>query len=474
MIIEQLFTISPSPTKKWQPLVIEYWDLASHCWVVVGGIDSGKEQLMSLLNGNQAYSGSMIELPATIAEVSFAQQQALVEQEIQQDESDLLDQFDPGTLVCEMLKATGASEVNINHYVARFNLTDLLQHGFRSLSTGETRKLLVACALLRQPILLLLHDPLAGIDQQTKSSVLQEIQRSAQQGTQLILLADRLSDIPDWMSHGAIFEHGKLITNDSLARLQQSDCWLQLSLTMPAEAIPPALVTPDKLADSEPIFEIKQGNVSYGDKQIFANFNWRIDKGQHWRIIGPNGSGKSTLLKLVCGDHPQCYSNWIRQFGLQRGSGESIWQIKQHIGLVSAEFHLSYRARTSVIGAVLSGFFDSIGLYQEPSRHQTNHGLAWLAWFQLSHIANEPFHQLSYGQQRLVLIIRALVKSPSLLILDEPLQGLDERSAQLVLTAINRVMAAQVGQLLYVSHRDETMLEAHCQILQLPQVKPVD
>lgn len=469
MIIEQLVTTSVNPTAKWLPLAIEYWDLASHSWAVIGDIHSNKEQLLELLNQRQAYTGNIIDLPDKVAEVSFAQQQTLVAEEIKQDESDLLDEFDPGTLLVDMLKATGASEQQIAHYADQFELTGLLQQGFRSLSTGETRKLLIALALLQQPKLLLLQDPTEGIDEQTKPRIDEEFRRLTMQGVSIIMLVDRIADIPSWITHGALFEQGKLVIQGALEQLQQSDHWLRLNLQHPPEAIPPTLFSPPDLATGEPIFEIRNGDVSYGEKPVFRNFNWRVSQGENWRIIGPNGSGKSTLLKLVCGDHPQCYANWIRQFGLQRGSGESIWQIKQHIGLVSAEFHLNYRARVSVITVVLSGFFDSIGLYQQVTQHQTNHALDWLAWFQLAHLANEPFHQLSYGQQRLILVARALVKSPSLLILDEPLQGLDESSSQLVLTAINRIMAANISHLLYVSHRDEPMLEARCKVLQLPQ-----
>ena len=144
-----------------------------------------------------------------------------------------------------------------------------------------------------------------------------------------------------------------------------------------------------------------------------------------------------------------------------------LWDIKKHIGLVSSEFHLNYRAQVNTITVVVSGFFDSIGVYKEVSDYQTLHALAWLNWFQLGHFANQPFSTLNYGQQRLVLIVRALVKSPHLLILDEPLQGLDDTAAQRVLAAINQIIEAGVSQLLYVSHRDEPGLHARCKILNL-------
>ncbi|MCC4834439.1 ATP-binding cassette domain-containing protein [Shewanella sp. 10N.7] len=207
-----------------------------------------------------------------------------------------------------------------------------------------------------------------------------------------------------------------------------------------------------------PIFELKNGKVAYSDKTIFTDVNWRIDNGQHWQVKGPNGCGKSTLLGLIFGDHPQCYSNDIQIFGKQRGSGETIWEIKQHIGMVSSALHLQYRVNCSPIDVILSGFYDSIGLYQKATAPQLDMAKDWLTILHMEALANTPIKQLDYSQQRLLLIARALVKQPTLLILDEPYQGLDYLGIRLVRNTLELIARENLSQLLYVSHYHEDNL----------------
>ncbi|MDU3078654.1 MAG: molybdate ABC transporter ATP-binding protein ModF, partial [Mixta calida] len=210
-----------------------------------------------------------------------------------------------------------------------------------------------------------------------------------------------------------------------------------------------------QLPPDAPRIVLKNGVVSYNDKPVLHGLNWEVLPGQHWQIIGPNGAGKSTLLSLVTGDHPQGYSNDLTLFGRRRGSGETIWEIKQHIGYVSSSLHLDYRVAISVRNVILSGYFDSIGLYQAVSDRQRTLANGWLALLGMQAQADAPFHSLSWGQQRLVLIARALVKHPTLLILDEPLQGLDPLNRQLVRRFVDVLIAEGQTQLLFVSHHAE-------------------
>ncbi|MDW2051793.1 ATP-binding cassette domain-containing protein, partial [Vibrio sp. 977] len=195
-------------------------------------------------------------------------------------------------------------------------------------------------------------------------------------------------------------------------------------------------------------------------ERIFTDLNWRIDKGQHWQVKGPNGCGKSTLLGLIFGDHPQCYSNDSHIFGKKRGCGESIWEIKQHIGMVSSALHLQYRVNCSAVEVILSGFCDSIGLYNQPSRKEIDVAKEWLDILHMRHYEKTSFKQLEYGQQRLLLIARAIVKQPTLLILDEPYQGLDFLGRRLVKNTLELIARENLSQLLYVSHYQEDSLES--------------
>ncbi|EKI7035726.1 molybdate ABC transporter ATP-binding protein ModF [Escherichia coli] len=210
------------------------------------------------------------------------------------------------------------------------------------------------------------------------------------------------------------------------------------------------------LPANEPRIVLNNGVVSYNDRPILNNLSWQVNPGEHWQIVGPNGAGKSTLLSLVTGDHPQGYSNDLTLFGRRRGSGETIWDIKKHIGYVSSSLHLDYRVSTTVRNVILSGYFDSIGIYQAVSDRQQKLVQQWLDILGIDkRTADAPFHSLSWGQQRLALIVRALVKHPTLLILDEPLQGLDPLNRQLIRRFVDVLISEGETQLLFVSHHAE-------------------
>ena len=188
------------------------------------------------------------------------------------------------------------------------------------------------------------------------------------------------------------------------------------------------------------------------------NLSLTIESGNVFGILGPNGSGKSTLMQLITGDCTQCYSNDIEVLGYKRGSGESIWQLKQDMGIVSSEFHRQYRVKGELLNVVLSGFFDSIGLYQKAENYQINIAKQWLKMVGLSTYQNTMFQDLSYGEQRLALIARALVKAPFLLILDEPTQGLDEINRHRVLNFLEVIAKQKHSTLILVSHRKDEHL----------------
>lgn len=436
------------------PLAIENWSLApGEFWCVLGCNASGKSLLAAALSGKTLPGRIEIKnLPTRPAWVSFETLQAQYEAERANDDTDFLDRLDPGTTGRLLLLASGASDAEIQDYAQRFGIAHLLDRGCRLFSSGELRRIQILAHVLARPDLLILDEPFDALDASSRAECSDLFASLAASGMPILLLVNRLEDVATWTTHLALLHRGKRVASGPRSEILASDLCRQLlarsSSTPPLPEPPPGSPPP-----TDPLFSIVQGAVRYGDITQFQQLDWTLRPGEHTLVTGPNGCGKSTLLGLISGDHPQCYANDIHAFGYRRGSGESIWDIKRHLGLVSPSLHRDYRAGGNVASVVLSGLFDSIGLYQQPSAAQQRAALQWLALFGLDNHATQPFRSLSYGQQRLALIARALVKQPPLLILDEPTQGLDDPNRHLLLHCLAALAGHRQTTLLFVSHR---------------------
>ena len=402
-----------------------------------------------------------------LAWVSVEQQQALIEAEKQKDCADILDIIPVPTTVREILfedvDEQAAAPDLLQRLYAIFKLSPLLARPFRGLSTGETRKLLLAKAILSQPQLLILDEPWDGLDQQACQDLNALLAELSTQRT-LLFVVNRLSEVPEYcrqlvlMQTGTIQWQSPVHNNlpELLTHIAQLQHMQQQELVLPAKD--DDRFAPHPLDNSAPLVKLQQAKVSYGEQVVFSGLDWTIMPNQHWQVTGPNGSGKTCLLNLINGDHPQCYVNNIYVFGYQRGTGESIWQIKQYIGYMSNGLHLDYRVNCSLLHVILSGFYDSIGLYQTPTNKQKQLAQQWLAIMALDRQQNTPFQQLSFGDQRLALIARAMVKHPALLVLDEPCNGLDDINRLKVLALIELLAREGNTTLLYVNHHQEDVI----------------
>ncbi|MES2627278.1 MAG: ATP-binding cassette domain-containing protein, partial [Pseudomonadota bacterium] len=405
-------------------LTISDWNIQpGECWTVLGRNGAGKRHVANLLSGkSEAGQECVTHAFNSVALLSFEAQQAFYEAELKKDDTDFLDHADPGTTVRELLGLTDELPTELRF----LRLDKILDRGYRLLSSGEARKTLLAQAILQKPDLLILDEPFDSLDVNSKQQLQEFFAHLLQEGsTVLLFLLTTTEEIFPWHTHVAVMEKGEMIAQGSRsAILANAD--IQALLAFDPQVLPP---WPESLVQTlppDPLVVLHKGRVSYGESLIFDNLELTINKGSHTLVTGPNGSGKSTLLNLLTGDHPQCYGNDLTLFGCKRGSGETIWELKRRIGIVSPGLHRDHRVPGSALHIVLGGFFDSIGLYEEVSATQIQHAKCWLALVNLSHHCNTAFKQLSYGEQRLVLIARALVKQPLLLILDEPTQGLDE------------------------------------------------
>ena len=225
------------------------------------------------------------------------------------------------------------------------------------------------------------------------------------------------------------------------------------------------------------LIEMKNTSVSYGEVDVLWDINWTMRQGENWAVLGPNGAGKTTLLSLILADNPQSYANEITLFGRRRGSGESIWDIKRNIGWVSPELQIYYHNESTCHNVVCSGFFDSVGLYQKCSPEQTNVAEHWMRSFGIEDLADRSLGTVSAGEQRLVLLARALVKNPILLILDEPCQGLDFSHRRRIIDLLDQLSPSDhclsgrgrggCVNMIYVTHHFDEMPTAITHVLKL-------
>ena len=204
--------------------------------------------------------------------------------------------------------------------------------------------------------------------------------------------------------------------------------------------------------DYEVAFSITDGHVSYGDRRIISGLDWTVRRGERWALTGPNGSGKSLLLSMICGDHPQAYANRITLFDRRRGSGESIWEIKDRIGYVCPEMQLYFRSPLPVVDVVARGLRSALNRYARITDSERSEALARLRLMAISHLKDQTFDRLSSGEQRMVLLARAFIRQPRLLILDEPLHGLDAPAKQRIRRLTDLLTGRNSTSLIFVSH----------------------
>jgi|TARA_B110000967_G_scaffold47432_1_gene47983 molybdate transport system ATP-binding protein len=432
------------------------WQIEQHQhWLITGANGAGKSALAAVLAGyGDLLAGSSSGLPGRVGWVSFEAQAELIQAELKKDDADILDVISLGTPVSEIIFTDDIDPLIAQELIHKFELSYLLKRAFRKLSTGESRKVMLIRALSCHPDLLILDEPFDGLDSATHA-LLQDHLKQVVQHTPVVMVLNRFDEIPDFISHIAYMEQGQLHHQVQREDRQAYADLYQLLHLKTTDLQVPATDT-DKtipaLDPQQPLVKLSNICIKHTDMVLIKDLNWCIQPNQHWQLSGPNGSGKTALLSLITGDHPQCYSNDILVFGYQRGHGESIWQIKQYIGYVSTALQWEYRVGTSLRNVIISGFYDSIGLYSKSSERQKIIADQWLALLGMHTRGDQPFNKLSYGDQRLLLIARAMVKHPPLLILDEPCLGLDDINRQLVLALIEKICAAQETAVIYVNH----------------------
>ena len=344
------------------------------------------------------------------------------------------------------------------HIYSLFHMEHLLDKYIILLSSGELRKFKLASTLFAEPRVLIMDNPFIGLDAETRDQLKDLLKTlSGERALQIILVLSKSDDIPDFITH--VME----VKDMKVQPKVEKDVYMAQRCEIPSHILSEeksnaivALPYSDREYHNEEVIKMNKVCIRYGERTILKDLDWTVKNGERWALSGQNGAGKSTLLSLVCADNPQSYACDIALFGNPRGSGESIWDIKKHIGYVSPELHRSYQRDLPAIRIVASGLMDSVGLYVKPKDEDMDKCRFWMSVFGLEGMEEQGFLKLSSGEQRLVLLARAFVKDPELLILDEPLHGLDNRNRRLVKDVIESFCQRKNKTMIMVTHyKDE-------------------
>lgn len=342
-----------------------------------------------------------------------------------------------------------------------FGIEEMMDKHIVLLSSGELRKFQLVKVLMNRPSVLILDNPFIGLDVAARD-LLRHLLTDLIANThlQVMLMLSREDEIPSFITHvvrvdGLVCGEKECIRTSPLER-GQGVCHERSEETVgDVSHTPLGPLSRGEDEKSPEIIRLNKVSIRYGQRTILKELDWVVRKGEKWALTGGNGSGKSTLLSLICADNPQSYACDIALFGRRRGTGESIWEIKKHIGYVSPEIHRAYLKNMPAIDIVASGLHDSVGLYVRPKPEQRSVCERWMEVFGIGELKDRSFLQLSSGEQRLVLLARAFVKEPDLLILDEPLHGLDTANRQLVRGIIDDYCRREGKTLVMVSHYED-------------------
>ncbi len=367
---------------------------------------------------------------------------------------------------------TGVSEAALRHLLKQVEIERLADRKLLQLSNGERKRTQLAAVLLQKPDLLVLDQPFVGLDFHSRATLSRLLKQQMDSGLCLVVMTDP-EHIPDSGTYVAELNKGSLsrLVKPEAYQPENVDC--VRNKTEIDTRLLGRLPLPDEAFGI--VVRMNKVNVVLGGKQILKDINWQVNLGEQWALLGPNGAGKSTLLSLITADNPQGYANDLCLFDRQRGTGESIWDIKKRIGFVSPELHLYFLRGAGIYNTipglaasgrqayssmtcndvVLSGFHDEVGFNSLPTGDQLKNALSWLAVLGLEYLQKRLFVQASLGEQRVVLLARALVKLPPLLILDEPCQGLDSQQTNRFVHLLNILCSQLKTTLIYVTHRKE-------------------
>lgn len=530
------------------------WELKNgEFWLVFGENGGGKAEFLRALCGigpekfvlncedNSEYFNDFLD-SCDCEIVSLEQAAKLIEEERLNDESEFVDggvdigrtgrfyiaqkiyETENKKLLKNDLLPAKMQNLENDDVVKLCGISKILDRGLKYMSTGEIRRTMLAAALLSKKKFLVLSNPFAGLDVESRKILFDFVCGIGSAGELcspncglgsegrfcgstdtgnsrspiVVLCMDRWHEIPESITHVIEFSNKEVsfcgtkqdfLSFKNFEKADETDNLVDFSKQFSETLEDSSVCVKDDDLDSgnlqnqsnskeseEILFELKNVNVGWDGKLVLKNLSWKLKKGEHWLIQGPNGCGKTTLLELITGDNKQVYCNDVTIFGIKRGSGESIWDIKKHLGIVSYRLHVEYRmvGNTSIQNVIISGFKDSIGLYETPTDVEIQIAKKWLSLAGFEGRELESFGSLSYGEQRAILILRSVVKSPKILILDEPCHGLDENYRKKILNLMELIAEKGKTTMLHVTHDITEILSCEKHTLQfVPEEEPM-
>jgi molybdate transport system ATP-binding protein len=432
-------------------------------WAIVGDSSSGPSALLERITGEAVELVSFRHHFKNLSNTTdFYYQQRF----------NSSDSEDSQTVKEYLLAVQTSGYWNSGNVIKYFHLQPLLDEQVIKLSNGETKKLLIASALVKNPDVLVLDHPLTGLDSGTRNEFSKLLKHIAESGI-LIIIATDPWEIPETVTHIAVMYDQKVCNSMERTSFNPGDFNFVHPTPLPLNELK-ELITHHQNKNFNIILEMKNVTVEYDGRKILNDINWTVKQGEKWSLSGPNGAGKSTLLSLANGDNPQAYANNIILFDRKRGTGESIWDIKRQTGFVSPELFQYFPMDSFCMHVIESGFYDTVGLFRPADPEKESICMRWMNILHLGQYSNTLFSRVPSDVQRLCLLARALVKNPALLILDEPTQGLDTSRQQFFIKLIDNICSISNVTLIYVSHYVQHIPSAVTMHLRLENGKVVD
>jgi molybdate transport system ATP-binding protein len=323
---------------------------------------------------------------------------------------------------------------------------------FLSLSYGQKRLALLARALVQDPDWLLLDEFYNGLDAHYRRRIDKVLGAAVRRGQSWVATAHRAADVPRGTRCMLELAEGRVHV---VKRIRPSDLARLTERAGESPRHPPRArqspragtsVRAGKLprarkvaASSAPVLlQLSQVDLYVDYRPVLRDLDWQLRRGEHWAIYGANGAGKSSFLKLLYGDLSPSLGGRIERAGFPRGTPIAEW--KRYIGYVSPELQTDYAVDVSVLDLVASGRYASIGLVDEATAGDRRVATYWLRFFGLLSAAKRRPRELSYGQLRRALIARAMAADAHILLLDEPLTGLDPAQRAVMKRLLERLM----------------------------------